>query len=125
LSVTHHLHEYHRLTFNHPESAAAFVAALSRFVNGPAGLAFRESGKQVEIWGIPNADSVAVSLFLSPDAVQATAVGFAQPPGLERCRGADVPPQCALIFGPDDRGAYGRDDIVRRMTNAAVGERER
>ena len=114
--------DYHRLSFTHPDDAAAFVAALSRFVHGPAGQAFREPTARIEIWA---ASSPAIALYLSPDAVRATATGFAQPPALERCRHNELPPQCVLILEPDDRTAYGRDDIVRRMTNAAAGEGER
>ena len=116
------LDDYHRLPFDSSDDAAAFVAALSRFVNGPAGQMYRNVDPPIEVWAEPTTGAPALTLYLSSAAVQATAAGFAQPPALERCRVDEFPPRRALIFGRDDRGAYGKDDIVRRLA-APAGER--
>ena len=45
--------EYHVLAFERTNEAAAFVAALSRYLNSPAGAAFVNAPATVEVWSSP------------------------------------------------------------------------
>lgn len=89
---------YHRCGFPDRAQAAAFVAALSRFVRGPRGAPYRDATRGAVIWSRTRDDSEAVDLYLSDAALRATVEAFGEPAVLETVDRAALPPECALLF---------------------------
>lgn len=89
---------YHRCGFPDRAQAAAFVAALSRFVRGPRGAPYRDATRGAVIWSRTRDDSEAVDLYLSDAALRATIEAFGEPAVLETVDRAALPPECALLF---------------------------
>ncbi len=89
---------YHRCRFPDRAQAAAFVAALSRFVRGPRGGAYRDATRGAIIWSRTYDDSDAVDLYLSDVALRATIDGFGEPAVLETVDRTALPAECALLF---------------------------
>jgi len=85
---------YHRCGFPDRPRAAAFVAALSRFVRGPRGAPYRDA----VVWSRTRDDSEAVDLYLSEAALRATIDAFGEPDVLETIGRAALPSACALLF---------------------------
>ena len=110
---------YHVVAFQHLTDAAAFIAALSRFLASPAGSALRAHETPVEIWITHEEIGAPVALYLSPAALRATASGFGSPTVIALRTVGELPLERILVFGDGDRGAYGVDDIMLRITSAA------
>ncbi|MGH7647069.1 MAG: hypothetical protein ACREND_03050 [Gemmatimonadaceae bacterium] len=89
---------YHRCAFPDRAQAAAFVAALSRFVAGPRGTPYRDASRGAAVWSRTRSDSDAVDLYLSDAALRATIDGFGAPNVLEVVGFAALPAECALLF---------------------------
>jgi len=89
---------YHRCAFPDRAQAAAFVAALSRFVRGPRGAAYRDAMRGAHVWSRTRADAEHVDLYLSDAALRATTEAFGPPAVLETVDRAALPAECALLF---------------------------
>ena len=89
---------YHRCAFPDRAQAAAFVAALSRFVRGPRGAPYRDATRGAVVWSRARDDSEAVDLYLSEAALRATIEAFGEPNVLETVGRAALPAACALLF---------------------------
>jgi len=89
---------YHRCAFPDRAQAAAFVAALSRFVGGPRGTPYRDAAHNAVVWSRTRSTSDTVDLYLSDAALHATVEAFGAPAVLEVVPGADLPAGCALLF---------------------------
>src|SRR6185312_15284068 len=89
---------YHRCAFPDRAQAAAFVAALSRFVRGPRGAPYRDATRGAVVWSRTRDDSEAVDLYLSEAALRATIEAFGEPNVLETVGRAALPAACALLF---------------------------
>ena len=89
---------YHRCAFPDRAQAAAFVAALSRFVRGPRGAPYRDATRDAVIWSRTRDDSEAVDLYLSDAALRATIDAFGEPDVLETIDRTALPSACALLF---------------------------
>ena len=68
----------HGMTFGKRSEAAAFIAALSRFLASPAGASFRESPKSAVVWA--SVSDGAFRVFLSEAALDAANAIFAPLP---------------------------------------------
>lgn len=109
--------DYHRVSFDDTEEAAAFVAALSRYLASPAGETCRSADSPIEIIAAHDVVAPAVGLYLSPGALRATAAGFGLPDMVDRCRPDELPLDRQVVFGDSDRNACGRDEIVKRLSS--------
>ncbi|HKV50088.1 MAG TPA: hypothetical protein VJO52_02710 [Gemmatimonadaceae bacterium] len=89
---------YHRCGFPDRAQAAAFVAALSRFVRSPRGTAYRDAARGAIVWSRTRSDSDAVDLYLSDAALRATTEAFGAPTVLEVVDPGALPAECALLF---------------------------
>lgn len=89
---------YHRCGFPDRGEAAAFVAALSRFVRGPRGASYRDANRGVVIWSRTRDGSDGVDLYLSDAALRATIDAFGEPRVLETVQKSALPDECALLF---------------------------
>lgn len=104
--------DYHVVEFVSDIEAAAFAAALSRFLISPRGTAYMT---QAEVWiGAPGTHDV-VTVYLSDAALEAASTAFAPPPVTGTRRGEDVPPDCALVIGGDATPAWGLVEAQRRL----------
>jgi hypothetical protein len=115
---------YHRVVFEHVEEAAAFVAALSRFASSPAGssddvLAAHESA--IDVVAAMSVNAQYIDLYLNDAALAATIRGFGRPAVVDSCLASALPLSRFVLLAQNDRGAYGRDDIARRIANAMAG----
>ena len=108
--------DYHRVSFDDTEEAAAFVAALSRYLASPAGDACRAADSPIEIIAAHDVVPPAIGLYLSAGALRATAAGFGLPDMVDRCRPDELPVERQVVFADHDRNAFGRDEIVKRLT---------
>ena len=109
---------YHRCAFPDRAQAAAFVAALSRFVRGPRGAAYRESARGTFVWSRTRDDSDAVDLYLSDAALRATTEAFGEPAVLDTIDRAEIPPECALLF-TSASPAWGMEQADERLRGDA------
>lgn len=89
---------YHRCGFPDRAQAAAFVAALSRFVGGPRGTPYRDAAHHAVVWSRTRSNADAVDLYLSDAALHATIEAFGAPTVLDVVPGAELPAECALLF---------------------------
>ncbi len=104
---------FHVLEFEHHDEAAAFVAALSRFVSSPSGAGdFRES---VEVWARSPVHRESVKLFPNDRALDAAQSAFAPVPSHKIVSRQALPDECFLIIG-DNTAAWGADEASARLT---------
>jgi hypothetical protein len=97
--------DYHGISFRDVQEAAAFLAALSRFLNTPDGSGDLHA---VEIWG-QSADD-AITLFLNDETFNATAGAFGQPPSAETYSGVSMPDDGVLLIGGGSISAWGVEE---------------
>jgi hypothetical protein len=67
---------YHALTFDDPAEAAAFVAALSRWLASPSGEAWVASNPAIDVRAV-NAGEGVLTIYLNQPALDATVTGLA------------------------------------------------
>src|SRR2546423_4126237 len=105
--------EFHVLEFDHHDEAAAFVAALSRFVNSP-----RNAGKgtnPLEVWARSPVRQESVKLYLNDQALAAAQVAFAPLPAHKTVSRQALPAECFLIIGDGTR-SWGAEEASARLT---------
>jgi len=105
--------EFHVLEFDRTNEAAAFVAALSRFLNSPVGSTYLGYPDSVQVWShMSTAGSDKfVEVFLSPDALDAASAAFAPVLVSGRRRGSELPAGCALVIGGEHTPARGIEEV--------------
>ena len=108
---------YHVVLFDRVEEAAAFVAALSRFLSSPEGTS-ASIPRPIEVWAIVLANDGGAEVYLSDGAFAATVAGLA-PPVTAGVRDAhEVTIAAARLITDGDPIAYTTGDIMIRLTNA-------
>src|SRR5437868_5597423 len=107
--------DYHVVSFEDTSDAAAFVAALSRFLCSPVGNWYFEHGGAPEVWSHAGALG-AVELYLSVGALEAASVAF--PPVLvdDLRTGGALPEDSALMIGGERVSAWGMRDVEHFFT---------
>lgn len=110
---------YHRCGFPDRAQAAAFVAALSRFVRGPRGTPYRDATRGAIVWSRTRDDSEGVDLYLSEAALRASIEAFGAPAVLETVDRAGLPSECALLYTNNSPalGMEQADEQLRGDTN--------
>ena len=103
---------FHVLEFDHHDQAAAFVAALSRFVGSPASAGNVEP---VEVWARSPVHRESVKLFLNDRALDAAQAAFSPVPSQKTVSRQALPDECFLIIG-DNTTAWGADEASARLT---------
>lgn len=109
---------YHRCGFPDRAQAAAFVAALSRFVRGPRGAAYGDATRGAIIWSRTHDDSDAVDLYLSDAALRATIEAFGEPAVSETVDRTALPAECALLF-TSTSAAWGMEQADEELRGNA------
>ena len=108
--------EFHVLEFEHHDEAAAFVAALSRFVSSPAH--DRVEKEPLEVWARSPVHRESVKLFLSDGALAAANAAFSPLPSHKTISRQSLPDESFLIIG-DNTAAWGTDEASARLTQRA------
>ena len=110
-------HEYHVLAFARTNEAAAFVAALSRFLNSPPGAGYAQATDAVEVWSYSPAGEERIDVYLSVGALAAVSAVFSPVPVVGTLRGDAVAKDAVMIIGGGQRpGAWGLAEAERRLT---------
>lgn len=118
------MNRYHCVSFASLDEGAAFAAALSRFLCSPCGFARATSAKSsVEVIVTPSDDLRGLQVFLSTEALEAAAHAFGSPEVIASGGPELLPSTHVTIVSGANRVAYGKDDIVRRLTDAESDKR--
>jgi sarcosine oxidase gamma subunit len=108
--------EFHVMEFVHHDEAAAFVAALSRFLNSPDAPRAGKKKSPIEVWARSPVASEGVVLFLS-DAAQAAADKAFSPVSIGRTvKRASLPDECFLIIEGGVTPAWGAAEASARLS---------
>ena len=107
---------FHVLEFDHHDDAAAFVAALSRFLNSPASK--REEKELLEVWARSPVHRESVKLFLSDGALSAAKAAFSPVPSHKTISRQTLPDESFLIIG-DNTAAWGAEEASARLSHRA------
>ena len=114
--------EFHVMEFVHHDEAAAFVAALSRFLNSPdAPRAGKRTAKSkakspIEVWARSPVASEGVVLFLSNAAQAAADKAFSPVPIGRTIKRASLPDECFLIIEGGVTPAWGAAEASARLS---------
>lgn len=105
----------HQIAFSTRAETAAFVAALSRFLSGPASTS--------TMTGVPLvwADDVGAGgpryIYLSDAALIATKAAFGTPPHIDRIGLSEIPASCRLLYGAGVIPAWGVAEAARHLVS--------
>lgn len=91
--------QYHVAHFDRTAEAAAFVAALTRFLDSPRGRARTTTADGLEVWVDSASTGAGVEIYMSDDALAAATTGFSAPPLAGMRRGDALAADCALVIG--------------------------
>jgi hypothetical protein len=124
--------EFHVMEFVHHDEAAAFVAALSRFLNSPdaprAGKPKSKSKSKsksspksrlnsaIEVWARSPVAAEGVVLFLSDAAQTAADEAFSPVPVGRTIKRASLPDECFLIIEGGVTPAWGAAEASARLS---------
>ena len=108
--------EFHVMEFVHHDEAAAFVAALSRFLNSPEAPRTAKRKSPVEVWARSPVASEGVVLFLSDAAHQAAEKAFSPVPIGRTIKRASLPDDCFLIIEGGVTPAWGAAEASARLS---------
>ncbi|HKR09054.1 MAG TPA: GNAT family N-acetyltransferase [Gemmatimonadaceae bacterium] len=106
--------EFHVLELEHHDEAAAFVAALSRFINSP-GNADAKTTKALEVWARSPVSQESVKLYLNDMALSAAQAAFGALPTHKTVSRQSLPDECFLIIG-GGTGSWGAEEASARLT---------
>lgn len=108
--------EFHVIEFAHHDEAAAFVAALSRFLNSPSGGVSKKGASAVEVWARSPVKSEAVKLFLSDSALEEADAAFSPVPVARTVKRESLPDESFLIIEGGVTPAWGAAEASARLT---------
>ena len=104
---------YHLLRYTDITEAAAFVAALSRFLSSPAGTKYLRPIAPAEVWSLLVGDAEhirRIDIYLNTPALNAATDSFGRPPVIEKRLGAGIPAHCILLIGAGGVEAWGVEE---------------
>ena len=108
--------QFHAITFGYKVEAAAFIAALSRYLVSPAGAHYRAAHPHVEVRAF--ADSLdQVTVYLSDAALGAARTAFSPVVG-DVARGAVPPIGCLVVIRAGKLCAFGLEEAEGRLAGA-------
>jgi hypothetical protein len=105
--------DYHLLQYTDISEAAAFVAALSRFLTYPPGSKYLSPLAPAEVLSRvlgTGEDIERIEVYLNTAALGAVKEAFGQPPRVERRRGDQLPKDCILLIGAGGVEAWGVEE---------------
>ncbi|MEO8908762.1 MAG: hypothetical protein ABI408_00850 [Gemmatimonadaceae bacterium] len=95
------------MEFSHHDAAAAFVAALSRFLDSPRGSDSAMPRSAVEVWARSPVGSETVRLFLSDKALEMAEAAFSPVPVTKVVSRGALPAESFLIIEGGVTPAWG------------------
>ena len=104
---------FHLMPFAQRNEAAAFVAAISRFLDSPRGAGYVEPPGAVQIWSHAGASHGAIDVYLTADALAAATAAFGAVVGVGTHPDMPLPPDCLLLIGADRAPTWGLEDAER------------
>lgn len=115
--------ELHVMEFAHHDEAAAFVAALSRFLNSPQGMTKTARASIVEVWAESPEPGKTVRLFLSKDALAVAESAFSPVPIERIVNRKSLPAASFLVIEGGNTPSWGAADAASRLARpSALGD---
>ena len=115
--------ELHVMEFAHHDEAAAFVAALSRFLNSPQGTSKTARASIVEVWAESPEPGKTVRLFLSKDALAVAESAFPPVPIERIVNRKSLPAASFLVIEGGNTPSWGAADAASRLARpSALGD---
>lgn len=114
--------EFHLLRFDHNRKAAAFVAALSRFLNSPRGDEYMMQPNSAQVWSHSTTTSEPVEVYLSDGALQASKAAFAPPEVVDTRGGNELPDGCVFLIGGQQSPAWGLTEAKDHMSQSTFSQ---
>ena len=108
--------EFHVMEFAHHDEAAAFVAALSRFLDSPKSGTAAARQPTIEVWARSPVASEGVLLFLSTAARSAAEKAFSPVPIARTIKRESLPDECFLIIEGGVTPAWGAAEASARLS---------
>jgi GNAT superfamily N-acetyltransferase len=106
--------EFHVMEFAHHDEAAAFVAALSRFLDSTESANVRGGG--VEVWARSPVRSETVKLYLNDGALAAARTAFSPVPVRNTVAGDALPDESFLIIEGGVTPAWGAAEASAKLS---------
>jgi hypothetical protein len=108
----------HRVVdFARVDEAAAFIAALARYVASPQGEPFQKEGERIEVSALLDLVTARVAVFVSASAWRAATAAFKSlPPSTTRAR-AELPADRMRLIDGRSVKPMGFEEVRRRLTN--------
>lgn len=104
---------YHLLEFDRTREAAAFVAALSRFLDSSRGEVYLAQSDPMRVLRRATTTGGISEVYLSEEALKAATSAFAPVPVAGACHGEALPSGCVSIIGDHHPPAWGLEDAER------------
>lgn len=115
MTAKSHPTKFHVMEFAHHDEAAAFVAALSRFLVSSRGAGSGSKGATVEVWARSPIASEGVLLFLSGTALDAAKDAFSPVPIVRIIKRESLPDESFLIIEGGVTPAWGAAEASARL----------
>jgi hypothetical protein len=103
------------MEFAHHDEAAAFVAALSRFLDSPKASSAAAGRSDIEVWARSPVASEGVRLFLSDKALAAAERGFSPVPIVKKIKRESLPDESFLIIQGGVTPAWGAAEASAKL----------
>ena len=103
----------HELHFTHRSEAAAFVAALSRFLDSPRGARYLVPPGAAEVWSHAAHPHGAVDVYLNAAALAAATAAFAPVIVAGTRKAAELPANGKLMIGAAQLPVWGLEEAER------------
>jgi DMSO/TMAO reductase YedYZ molybdopterin-dependent catalytic subunit len=107
--------EYHLIRFSGRTASAAFVAALSRFLDSPRGSDYMRPPEPAEVWIDARVLIAWVDVYLNGGALAAAQSAFAPVPVAGAVPGVLLAEGSVLIIGGGRSPAWGMAEAERRL----------
>jgi hypothetical protein len=107
--------DYHLIRFSGRTASAAFIAALSRFLDSPVGSDFMEPPEPAEVWIDARSLRAWVDVYLSGSALAAARAAFAPVPVSGALPGVVLADGCVLLIGAGRSPSWGMAEAERRL----------
>lgn len=105
--------EYFLVQFTDITEAAAFVAALSRYLSSPLGSKYLRPAAAAEVRSLVVGESeliARIDVYLNAPALDAVKNAFGRLPAMSILRGSPLPPECILLIGSGGVKEWGIEE---------------
>ena len=106
--------EFHIMRFERLVEAAAFIAALTRFIHSPACSASDLPLDAIQVWGCSTGDANATELYLSGAALAASETAFSPVPRVTKC--LELPAAATLVIDGRRTPPLGLVDAQKNLS---------